>query len=139
MGEKEWICTSKRKTPNHSKQIKYMIDFTDDQWNALVDEVDQTVTQAQDDLPEVIREKACQYQVIVDKYQFLRDEWKNMKVLGCYMAWTNGPIAIFTGQVYEDCHQDMTATMESVRHVYYHELAHAIGNLSEFEVRERGL
>lgn len=116
-----------------------MIDFTEDQWNKICDEVDDTIIKAQDDLPEAIRDKACQYQVIVDKYQFPLDHWKNMKVLGCYMAWTNGPIAIFAGQVYEDCGQNMKMTMESVRQIYYHELAHAIGDLCEAEVKERGL
>jgi len=116
-----------------------MITQTDKQWNALFDEVDDTIIKAQNDLPDAIREKACQYQVIVDKYQFPLDRWKTWKVLGCYMAWTSGPIAIFAGQIYEDCHQDMKATMESVRQVYYHELAHAIGDLCEAEVKERGL
>jgi len=116
-----------------------MISLTDEQWENLFDEVDKTVTKAQDDLPEAIREKACQYQVIVDKYQFPIDQWKDGKILGCYMAWTNGPIVIFVGQIYEDCHQDLNGTMESVRQIYYHELAHAIGDLSEAEVKERGL
>ena len=116
-----------------------MITLTDEQWETLFDEVDKTVTQAQDDLPEAIRAKACEYQVVVDKYQWPIERWQGWKILGCYMAWTNGPIAIFAGQVYEDCSQDMKATMESVRQIYYHELAHAIGDLSEVEVKERGL
>ena len=29
--------------------------------------------------------------------------------------------------------------VEEVRHVYFHELAHAIGNLNEWEVKARGL
>ena len=116
-----------------------MITLSDEKWNELFDAVDETVTKAQNDLPDDVREKACQYQVIVDKYQFALDQWENMKILGCYMAWTNGPIAIFIGQIYEDCHQDIKMTMESVRQIYYHELAHAIGDLSEIEVKERGL
>jgi predicted Zn-dependent protease with MMP-like domain len=116
-----------------------MITLTDDQWTILFDEVDDTIIKAQNDLPDSIRDKACEYQVIVDKYQFPLDQWKDRKILGCYMAWTNGPIVIFAGQIYEDCNQDLDAAMASVRQVYYHELAHAIGDLSEAEVKERGL
>ena len=116
-----------------------MLNLTDEQWNTLFDKVDETVTKAQEDLPPPVREKAEQILVIVDKYQFPLDRWKNMKVLGCYMSWTSGPIAIFAGQVYEDCNQDMEGTMQSVRQIYYHELAHAIGDLGELEVKERGL
>ncbi len=116
-----------------------MLNLTDDQWTELFNRVDETVTKAQDDLPEPVRAKALEIPVIVDKYQFPLDRWKNMKVLGCYMAWTSGPIAIFAGQIYEDCHQDMDGAMASVRQVYYHELAHAIGDLGELEVKERGL
>lgn len=116
-----------------------MLNLTDDQWNALFDKVDETITKAQDDLPAPVREKALEIQVIVDKYQWPLDRWKNFKVLGCYLSWTSGPIAIFAGQVYEDCHQDMEGAMQSVRQIYYHELAHAIGDLGEIEVKERGL
>jgi len=116
-----------------------MLNLTDAEWEKLFDEVDKTVTKAQDDLPEPVRKEAEQIEVIVDKYQWPLDRWKYMKVLGCYMAWTNGPIAIFAGQIYEDCHQDMEGAMASVRQVYYHELAHAIGDLAEYEVKERGL
>jgi predicted Zn-dependent protease with MMP-like domain len=116
-----------------------MLNFTDEKWDEIVDRVDQTITKAQDDLPEPVRNKALEIVVIVDKYQFPLDRWKNMKVLGCYMAWTSGPIAIFAGQVYEDCSQNMNMAMASVRQIYYHELAHAIGDLGELEVKERGL
>lgn len=114
-----------------------MIEFTDEKWNEICDEVDQTVTKAQDDLPQKIREKSEKITCVVDKYTQL-DRWKNGKVLGCFVPWTN-TIIIFAGQIYEDCHQDMKGTMASVRQVYYHELAHAVGDLAEFEVQERGL
>ena len=115
-----------------------MLNLTDGQWYALFDEVDKTVNKAMDDLPEPVRKKAEEIEVKVDKYtQF--DRWKDGKVLGCYMQWTNGPIIIFVGQIFEDCHQDEKEAMESVRQVYYHELAHAIGDLGEIEVKERGL
>lgn len=115
------------------------MEFSDEKWNEIVDRVDETITKAQDDLPEPVRSKAIEIEVIVDKYQFPLEKWKNWKILGVYMAWTNGPIAIFAGQIYEDCHQNMEAAMQSVRQVYYHELAHAIGDLGELEVKERGL
>ena len=116
-----------------------MIEFTDELWKEIEDEVDKTINKAMDDLPPEVQKEAEKIVCIVDKYQFPIDRWKNMKVLGCYMAWTSGPIAIFAGQIYEDCHQDMKGAMESVRQVYYHELAHAIGDLGELEVKERGL
>ena len=112
-----------------------MLNLTDKQWNDLFDKVDETVTKAMDDLPEPVRIKAWEVPCTVDKYTQL-GEWK---ILGCYMQWTNGPIVIYAGQIYEDCNQDMESAMASVRQVYYHELAHAIGDLSEVEVRERGL
>lgn len=115
-----------------------MLNLTDDQWNALFDEVDKTVTKAIDDLPPEIQKEAEQIECLVDKYTTL-DRWKHGKVLGCYMPWTNGPIFIYAGQIYEDCQQNMEAAMKSVRQVYYHELAHAIGDLEEDEVKERGL
>jgi predicted Zn-dependent protease with MMP-like domain len=117
----------------------FMLELSDDQWDELFDKVDQTVTKAQDDLPEEVRTKAESIAVIVDRYQWKIEQWNNMKVLGCYMSWMNGPIAIFAGQIYEDCGQDMDAAMASVRQIYYHELAHAIGDLAEYEVKERGL
>jgi predicted Zn-dependent protease with MMP-like domain len=55
------------------------------------------------------------------------------------MPWTSGPIFIYAGQIYEDCRMNMEEAMKSVRQVYYHELAHAIGDLEEEEVKERGL
>jgi len=115
-----------------------MIEFTDEQWNEICDAVDTTIVQAQNDLPPEVGKKADQILTIVDKYQFPLDVWKNATVLGCYNKWTN-TIAIFAGQIYEHCNQDMKGAMESVRQVYYHELAHAVGNLGELEVRERGL
>lgn len=117
-----------------------MLNLTDEQWNGLFDEVDKTVTEAMDDLPEPVRKKAEEIEVKVDKYtQFNRWTDPGITVLGCYMQWTNGPIIIFVGQIYEACHQDVKGAMESVRQVYYHELAHAIGDLGELEVKERGL
>lgn len=110
-----------------------MIEFTDREWDEICDEVDKTIIKAQDDLPEKIRKKSESIACIVDKYT-QREGWK---VLGCFIPFTN-TIVIYAGQIYEDC-RNITETMKSVRQVYYHELAHAIGDLSEHEVKERGL
>lgn len=115
-----------------------MLNLTDEQWNSLFDRVNETVIKAQDDLPDAVRNKAFQIETIADKYQFPIERWKDRKVLGCYMPQYN-TIAIFAGQIYEDCNQDIEETMASVRQVYYHELAHAAGELGEIEVKERGL
>lgn len=112
-----------------------MIDLTEDQWNTLFEEVDKTVCKAIDDLPPEIQQKADAVGCVVDKYT----NQAGWKMLGCYMRWTNGPIVIYVGQIFEDCNQDIEATMKSVRQVYYHELAHAVGDLAEHEVKERGL
>jgi predicted Zn-dependent protease with MMP-like domain len=112
-----------------------MIDLTEEQWEALFVKVDETVTKAMDELPESTRKKAEEVGCVVDKYTN-RPNWH---ILGCYMAWTNGPIVIYAGQIFEDCHQDMDGAMQSVRQVYLHELAHAVGDLAEHEVKERGL
>lgn len=116
-----------------------MLNLTEEQWNNLFDEADKTVCKAIDDLPLEVQKEAEKIECIVDKYQFDLERWKGWKILGTYMANMNGPIVIFVGQIYEDNDQDMTRTMASVRQVYYHELAHAIGDLSECEVKERGL
>jgi len=112
-----------------------MLELTEEQWNTLFEEVDHTVCKAIDDLPPEIQKKAEEVGCVVDKYTN-REGWK---LLGCYIAGTNGPIVIYIGQIFEDCHQEIKAAMESVRQVYYHELAHAVGNLAEYEVKERGL
>jgi predicted Zn-dependent protease with MMP-like domain len=115
-----------------------MIEFSDEQWNVIADEVDKTVNKAIDDLPPVVQGKAEQIACVVDKYQFRLEEWKNAKVLGCWNPSLN-TIFIFAGQIYEDCSCDLVGAMESVRQVYYHELAHAIGDLAEYEVKALGL
>ncbi len=114
-----------------------MIILTDTEWETLFDNVDVTITKAQNDLPIIVREKAEEINCVVDKYTQL-DRWKDGKVLGCFIPWTN-TIIIFVGQIYEDCNKDIEETMKSVRQVYYHELAHAVGDLEEYQVQERGL
>ena len=112
-----------------------MIELTEEEWNVLYDKVDETIQKAIDDLPEPVRTKASEISCVVDKYT-PRENWH---ILGTYMNWTNGPIIIFIGQIFEDCGKNVEGAMASVRQVYYHELAHAIGNLEEYEVKERGL
>lgn len=118
-----------------------MIELTQEQWDHLFDEVDNTVQKAINDLPPESQPRADEVGCVVDKYPATGpgDRWEGMKVLGCYAHWTNGPIMIFVGQIFEDCNQDVEATMKSVRQVYYHELAHAMGHLAEYEVKELGL
>jgi len=112
-----------------------MLDLTENQWNSLFDKTDETIQKAIDDLPEEVKKSAEGISCVVDKYT----NKENWHMLGCYMQWTNGSIVIYVGQIFEDCNEDVEETMKSVRQVYYHELAHAIGDLAEYEVKERGL
>ena len=114
-----------------------MITLPDEKWEELFDAVNATVCKAIDDLPPEVQAKADQIACVVDKYT-TRPEWKDAIILGCYWQMTN-TIMIFVGQIYEQCNQDLEGTMASVRQVYYHELAHAIGDLAEYEVKELGL
>lgn len=111
-----------------------MIDLSEDMWEKLFDSADETVQKAIADLPEPVRVKAEEWTCWLEKYSPREDA----KILGiCFMGGC--AIAIYVGQIYEDCHQNLEDAMASVRQVYYHELAHAIGNLVEWEVRARGL
>lgn len=112
-----------------------MINLSDEQWDILYKKVDETIKKSINDLPEPIRLAAENIECIVDRYAPVEGRC----ILGCYLNLTNGPIFIYIGQIFEHCNQNIESAMESVRQVYYHELAHAIGNLKEFEVRERGL
>lgn len=112
-----------------------MIQLTDEQWDTLFDKADETIQKVISELPNPIKEKADEVGCCLDRYT-TRENWH---ILGCYMSWTNGPILIYVGQIYEDCHQNIEESMQSVRQVYLHELAHAVGNLEEYEVKERGL
>lgn len=111
-----------------------MIDLTEEQWDKLFDAADETVQKAIADLPELVRVKAKEWTCWLEKYSPRTDA----KILGiCFMGGC--AIAIYVGQIYEDCHLDLDGAMSSVRQVYYHELAHGIGNLVEWEVKTRGL
>lgn len=112
-----------------------MILLTDEQWDTLFDKVDETIQKAISDLPPKIQDAANDIICLIDKYT----SDANRRILGCYILPTSGPIIIYAGQIYEDCGLDIDKAMESVRQVYYHELAHAIGDLTEGEVEERGL
>jgi hypothetical protein len=112
-----------------------MINLPESEWESLFDRAEETIKQAIADLPEKVRLAAEEVDCSLDRYTH-KENWH---ILGIYMKWTNGPIIIYVGQIYEDCHQDIEAAMISVRQVYYHELAHVVGDLAEYEVKERGL
>jgi predicted Zn-dependent protease with MMP-like domain len=112
-----------------------MLNLTEELWNALFDKADETIQKTIADLPEPVQVRADQIICNLDKYTAL----ENWHILGLYAAMTNGPIIVYVGQIYEDNKQNMEETMQSVRQVYLHELAHAIGNLEEYEVKARGL
>lgn len=112
-----------------------MIEFTDEKWDTLCDEADKTIQQVISELPEPVKQKAEALPCLLDKYTHRTDQ----KILGTYLSPFGGPIIVYVGQIFEDCHQDVIGTMESVRQVYLHELAHAVGKLSEYEVRKLGL
>jgi hypothetical protein len=112
-----------------------MIELTDEEWDKLFDKADETIQQVISELPDPVKNKAESIDCKLDRY-CPKENWK---VLGMYFSWTSGPIFVYVGQIYEDSRKDMDEAMKSVRQVYLHELAHAIGNLEEYEVKERGL
>jgi len=112
-----------------------MLTLPEEQWDALLDKADETIQKVISEFPDPVRKAAEEMPCMLDRYT-PREGWH---MLGIYMQWTNGPIIIYVGQIYEDCHQNMEEAMLSVKQVYLHELAHAIGNLAEYEVKERGL
>ena len=112
-----------------------MINLTDEEWEVLFNKSDETLEILINNLPPSIKIKAEEVGCCMDRYT-ANENWH---MLGCYMKWTNGPIFIYVGQIYEDCNKNMDDAMKSVKQVYLHELAHAVGNLEEYEVKERGL
>jgi predicted Zn-dependent protease with MMP-like domain len=115
-----------------------MINLSEEEWNRLFDAVDATVLKAIDDLPEPTKVEAWKFGCGVEKYNQM-ECYAGHTILGVYMANTHGPIIIYVGQIFEANNQNLEETMKSVRQVYYHELAHAVGNLEEYEVKARGL
>ncbi len=112
-----------------------MINLTDEQWESLFDKTEAMILKVMGELPLKVREKAEEVSCSLDKYTGV----PNYKILGAYMKWTEGPIIIYVGQIYEDCNEDVDEMLKSVRQVYLHELAHVVGNLEEYQVKERGL
>lgn len=105
-------------------------------WDELFDKAEGTILQTIHELPIILRNH------VNEKINCGIEEFHpnpNAHILGIWMKFTNGPIIVYVGQIYEDCHQNIDETMKSVRQVYLHELAHAVGDLAEYEVKERGL
>ena len=116
--------------------VPEMIDLTEEQWNKLFDTADETVQKAIAELPEPVRVKAETWICWLEKYS--PRSTSTQKVLGiCGMS--NQAIAIYVGDIFEVCQGNQERFVGEVRHVYFHELAHAIGNLREWEVQARGL
>ena len=114
-----------------------MIELSDQEWEELFDKTDNTIQQVISEFPPQVKEAAENMATFIDKYSPRTSE--GWHILGIYMNWTNGPIIVYVGQIHEDCNRNIDETLKSVRQVYLHELAHAIGNLDEYEVKERGL
>src|ERR1035437_4508490 len=113
-----------------------MIDLTDEMWEKLYAIADTTVQKAMTELPESVKAKAEEWTCFLEKYSPRSTD--TYKVLGiCGMG--NYAIAIYVGDIFEVCRGNQEAFIAEVRHVYFHELAHAIGNLREWEVQARGL
>ena len=116
--------------------VPKMIDLTEEQWNKLFDTADETVQKAITELPEPVRVKAETWICWLEKYS--PRSTSTQKVLGiCGMS--NQAIVIYVGDIFEVCQGNQERFVGEVRHVYFHELAHAIGNLREWEVQARGL
>ena len=113
-----------------------MLNLTNEQWEKLFDQADDTVQKAMKELPDPVRVKAEEWTCWLEKYSPRSTD--TQKVLGICGMW-NQAIAIYVGEIFEHCQGDRERFVEKVRHVYYHELAHAIGKLEEWEVKARGL
>lgn len=112
------------------------LELSDEKWNDLFDKIEKVILEINDELPPIIKQKAEDVGCYLDKYMD-RPGWI---VLGVYIGGImNGPIIIYVGQIYQSCNQNEEEMLKSVRNVYLHELAHAVGNLAEYEVKERGL
>lgn len=116
-----------------------MIELTDTEWESLFDKVDDTIAKVISELPPEVKTKADEILCYIDKYHPDTNSEKNTVILGLYMPWTKGPIFIYAGQIHEHCNKNIDDTLQSVRHVYLHELAHAVGDLKEYEVKALGL
>jgi len=113
-----------------------MIDLTEEMWEKLFDTADETVQKAMKELPDPVRVKAEEWTCWLEKFSPRSTD--TQKVLGiCGMG--NQAIAIYVGDIFEICQGNQERFIAEVRRVYFHELAHAIGNLVEWEVRTRGL
>lgn len=102
--------------------------------NEVYEKVDETLTDMISRLPPMIKERA------EDTGYFLEDKDPDgYRILGRYMAMTNGPIIIYVGQIFElEEKGDLEKTLASCKQVYLHELGHHLG-LGEWELDIRDL
>ena len=113
-----------------------MLNLTEDQWTKLFDAADDTVQKAMAELPEPVKVKAETWTCWLEKHSPRSTD--TQKVLGiCGMG--NQAFAFYVGDIFEICQGNQERFIAEVRRVYFHELAHAIGNLVEWEVKSRGL
>lgn len=113
-----------------------MIDYTEEQWNNAFDHADAEVQKAIADLPEPVKSKTKEWECFLEKYS-PRSEGQN-RVLGI-CAMNSNAICIYVGEILEWCGYSGEKPEDVVRRVYYHELAHGLGKLYEWEVKARGL
>ena len=110
-----------------------MIEFSDDEWNAICDRAEIEIQKLISELPSEIKNDAEKILCLLDKYS------PRGNILGMHNNETpEGPIWIYLGAIYEACGKDIEATIQSVRQVYLHEFAHHFG-LVEYQVKELGL
>ena len=114
-----------------------MINLTEDQWNNLFDEADETIQQLISEFPDPIREKAEKVPCLLGS-RYSPSENEHKYILGTYFHQDCGPIIMYIGRIYEHCNQDVDETMKQIQKTYLHEMGHALG-LNEVEARERGL
>jgi hypothetical protein len=113
-----------------------MIEMTEEQWNGLFDAADEIIQKAMSELPDPIRKTAETWTCWLEKYSPRSTDTE--KILGICVMYGQG-ICVYVGEIYEYVKGNHERFVEEVRHVYFHELAHAIGKLNEAEVKERGL
>ena len=113
-----------------------MIDITDEMWEDIFNMADETVQKAISELPEPVRKKANEWVCWLEKYS-PRSEG-NKRVLGICAQNGNG-ICIYVGEIFQFVQGNKEHFIKEICRVYYHELAHGIGKLNEWEVQSRGL
>ncbi len=113
-----------------------MINLTEEQWEKLFDTADKTVQKAMAELPDPVWVNTETWTCFLEKFSPRSTD--TQRVFGICGMW-NQAIVIYVGEIFEVCQENQERFIDDVRHVYFHELAHAIGNLNEWEVQSRGL